>query len=45
MGRSAFKLDKVQDKSAMAAGYDYFHQNIITSRAATAYATGLTQAP
>lgn len=45
MGRSAFKLDKVQDRSAMAAGYDYFHQNIITSRGATAYCTGLTSAP
>src|SRR5205814_1990590 len=37
MGKGGFKLDKVQDRAAIAAGYDYFHQTIVTSRAATGY--------
>ncbi len=41
--RSIFKLDKVQGKSQMAAAYDYFYQTICSSRAATGYATNLTE--
>ena len=37
-GKSIFKLDKVQGKSQMAAGYDYFLQRIPSSRAAMGYA-------
>lgn len=40
--KSIFKLDKVQGKSQMAAGYDYFYQRIPTARSATGYATNLT---
>lgn len=42
MSKSMFKLDKVQGKSQIAAGYDYFFQRVIGSRAATGYATNLT---
>lgn len=42
--KSIFKLDKVQGKSQIAAGYDYFFQRIPTSRAATGYAANLTSA-
>ena len=40
--KGIFKLDKVQARSATAAGYDYFYQRIPSSRAATGYATNLT---
>ncbi len=39
--KSIFKLDKVQGVSAIAAGYDFFFQRVISSRAATGYATNL----
>lgn len=42
MGKSVFKLDKVQGKSQIAAAYDYFVQRVISSRAATGYAANLT---
>jgi len=42
--KSIFKLDKVQNKSAIAAAYDYFAQKVPSSRAATGYATNLTSA-
>ncbi len=42
MGKSLFKLDKVQGKSQIAAGYDYFQQRVCSSRAATGYAANLT---
>jgi hypothetical protein len=42
MGKSMFKLDKVQGKSQIAAGYDYFFQRVASSRAATGYAANLT---
>jgi hypothetical protein len=42
MSKSVFKLDKVQGKSQIAAGYDYFQQRVVSSRAATGYATNLT---
>ena len=45
MGPSIFKLDKVQDRSAMAASYDYFYARICSSRAAFGYATGLSESP
>ena len=40
--KSIYKLDKIQGKSQIAAGYDYFYQRICSSRAATGYATNLT---
>jgi hypothetical protein len=40
--KSIFKLDKVQGKAQMAAGYDYFFARIPTVRAATGYAANLT---
>lgn len=40
--KSIFKLDKVQGKSQIAASYDYFYQRVVSSRAATGYATNLT---
>lgn len=42
MGKSMFKLDKVQAKSQIAAGYDYFFQRVASSRAATGYAANLS---
>ncbi len=42
MGKSMFKLDKVQGKSQVAAGYDYFSQRVCSSRAACGYAANLT---
>ena len=42
MGKSLFKLDKVQGKSQIAAGYDYFQQRVVSSRAACGYAANLT---
>jgi hypothetical protein len=44
MSKSVFKLDKVQGKSQIAAGYDYFQQRVCSSRAATGYAANLTSA-
>ena len=41
-GKSIFKLDKVQGRSAIAASYDYFYAKIPSSRGAMGYATGLT---
>jgi hypothetical protein len=40
--KSIFKLDKVQGKSQIAAGYDYFYQRVVASRAACGYAANLT---
>lgn len=40
--KSIFKLDKVQGVSQTAAYYDYFYQRVVSSRALTGYATGLT---
>jgi len=40
--KSIFKLDKVQGKAQIAAGYDYFYQRVISSRAACGYATNLS---
>ena len=42
MGKSQFKLDKVQGKSQIAASHDVFQQRVVSSRAATAYAANLT---
>lgn len=42
-GKGIFKLDKVQGKSQVAASYDYYYQNLCTSRAATGYASNLTE--
>ena len=42
MGKSLFKLDKVQGKSQIAAAYDYFFQRVVSSRAATGYAANLS---
>src|ERR1035437_4936301 len=42
MGKSLFKLDKVQSKSQIAAAYDYFFQRAVSSRAATGYAANLS---
>ncbi len=44
-GKSIFKIDKVQAKTAYAANYDYFYQKIPSSLAATGYATNLTESP
>lgn len=41
MSKSMFKLDKVQGKSQVAAGYDYFQQRVCSARAATGYAANL----
>ncbi len=41
MGKSMFKLDKVQGKSQIAAAYDFFFQRVASSRAATGYAANL----
>lgn len=40
--KSIFKLDKVQDRSALQASYDYFYAKIVSSRAALGYATNLS---
>lgn len=40
--KGIFKLDKVQGKSQIAAGYDYFYQRVISSRGATGYASNLS---
>jgi hypothetical protein len=42
MGKSLFKIDKVQGKSQIAAGYDYFFQRVASSRAACGYAANLS---
>ena len=42
MGKSLFKIDKVQGKSQIAAAYDYFFQRVCSSRAATGYAANLS---
>lgn len=42
-GKSIFKLDKVQGKSQMAASYDYFYQKVVSSRAATGFASNLSE--
>lgn len=42
MSKSMFKLDKVQGKSQVAAGYDYFQQRVVSARAACGYAANLT---
>lgn len=40
--KSIFSLDKVQDRSALQAKYDYFYAKIVSSRAAMGYATNLS---
>ncbi len=42
MSKSMFKLDKVQGKSQVAAGYDFFQTRVVSARSATGYATNLT---
>ncbi len=42
MGKSLFKIDKVQGKSQIAAAYDYFFNRVVSSRAATGYAANLS---
>jgi len=42
MSKSLFKLDKVQGKSQIAAGYDYFQQRVVSARSACGYAANLT---
>lgn len=41
--KSIFSLDKVQDRSAVQAKYDYFYAKVCSSRGATGYATNLTE--
>ncbi len=43
MQPSIFKLDKVQDRSGVAAAYDYFRANLCVSRGAFAYASNLNE--
>jgi hypothetical protein len=42
-GRGIFSLDKVQDKSQIAAKYDYFFAKVCGSRGAFAYAANVTE--
>lgn len=41
MSKGMFKLDKVQGKSQVAAGYDYFQQRVCSARSALGYAANL----
>ncbi len=43
MQPGSFKLDKVQDRSAMAAYFNYFRCHICSARAAFGYASGLAE--
>lgn len=42
-GPNIFSLDKVQDKGAIAASYDFIYARIWSNRAGTGYASGLTE--
>jgi hypothetical protein len=42
MGKSMFKLDKVQGKSQISASYDYYFQRVASARGATGYAANLS---
>lgn len=42
-GPSIFTIDKLQDRSAWAAAYDFFLMRICDSRAGTAYSSNLTE--
>lgn len=41
-GKGIFSLDKVQDRTAMQAAFNYFYAKIVTSRAAMGYASNLS---
>lgn len=38
-----FSMDKVQDRAAISASYDYFYCKVMSSRGGTAYASSLTE--
>ena len=42
-GPQIFSLDKVQDKAAVAASYDFIYARIVTNRAGMGYASSLTE--
>lgn len=42
-GRDIFSIDKVQDRSGVAASFDYFRAMICSARGAFVYATNLTE--
>lgn len=42
-GPNIFSLDKVQDRGAIAASYDFIYAKIWTNRGGTGYASGLTE--
>lgn len=44
-GPDIFSLDKVQDKGAVAASFDFIYARVINSRRAMGYANGLTESP
>lgn len=44
-GPSMFELDKVQDRGAYAASYNFVYARIYTNRAGMGYASGLSEAP
>ena len=44
-GPDIFSLDKVQDKGAVAASFDFIYARICNSRRALGYASGLTESP
>ncbi len=44
-GPSMFELDKVQDRGAYAASYNFIYAKIATNRAGTGYASSLTEQP
>jgi len=44
-GPDIFSLDKVQDKGAVAASFDFIYARIFNSRRGTGYASSLTESP
>lgn len=44
-GPAMFELDKVQDRGAYAASYNFVYAKVWTNRGGTGYASGLTEAP
>lgn len=44
-GPAMFELDKVQDRGAYAASYNFVYARICTNRAGMGYASGLTESP
>lgn len=44
-GPDIFTLDKVQDKGAVAASFDFIYARVINSRRAMGYASSLTESP